>query len=123
MSRVFSLAYAYVMLMLVLISHAVVEKTVDNANINRVRRKIESSSSEAKIVGIGKERRTIFFKPTGKGDKWSILLCVGGENRAADPNFGSGLSKQLCPALSAIESCGNYLKHPPLPPPPPKKKK
>ena len=49
-------------------------------------RKVESSSSEAKIVRIGAEKRKNFFKPTGKADKWTIVLCVGGENRAADPN-------------------------------------
>ena len=64
---------------------------------NRVRRKIESCSSEAKIVRIEAERRKNFSKPTEKVDKWTIL-CVGGENRAADLNsarkrpHGSGLS-------------------------------
>ena len=44
-------------------------------------------------------------RPTGKGNKWTIL-CIGGENLAADLNFGknqprgSGVSKQLCRALT-----------------------
>ena len=29
-----------------------------------------------------------FYKLTGKEDKWFLLLCVGGKNRASDPNFG-----------------------------------
>ena len=75
----FSLAYAYVMLMLVLISHAVVEKTADNADINRVRRKIESSSSEAKIVRIGKERRTIFSRRPEKGTNKVYFFALEGK--------------------------------------------
>ena len=30
--------------------------------------------------------RMIFLQPTGKTDKWTILLQVVGENRAADPD-------------------------------------
>ena len=44
-----------------------------------------------------------FSKPTGKGNQWTTVLCVGGKNRAADTNFGEktaprgpGLSKQQC---------------------------
>ena len=53
-------------------------------------KKVESSSSEAlknRSNWSGKEEN--FFKPTGKADKWTIVLCVGGENRAADPNHVS----------------------------------
>ena len=28
-----------------------------------------------------------FSEPTGKGVQWTIRLCVGGKNRAADLNF------------------------------------
>ena len=62
-----------------------------------------------------------FYKLTGKEDKWFLLLCVGGKNRASDPNFGEktasrfrSVSKQLCKALtSSIASCEKHLKTPP----------
>ena len=50
---------------------------------HKVRRKVESSSSEAKIIQIGAGEEN-FSKLTEKGDKWTMLLCVGRENRAAD---------------------------------------
>ena len=42
-----------------------------------VRRKLKASvvkkfGSEANVVGIRMERRKKIFKPTGKGDKWTI---------------------------------------------------
>ena len=55
---------------------------------NEVRRKAESSSSKEKIVRIGVESLKIFPSRPGKGDQRTILLCVGGKNRAVDSNFG-----------------------------------
>ena len=51
-------------------SHAVDVKTVNNTNINRVRRKLESSSTELsknRSNWNGKEEN--YSKLTGKGDK------------------------------------------------------
>ena len=51
-------------------------------------------------------RRKILFKPTRKGDKWTMLLCIGGkieqriQTAARKRLRGTGLSKQLCPALT-----------------------
>ena len=86
-----------------------------------MRRKVGSSSSEAKLESFDLEQKggSFSFKPMGKEDKWTIVLCVGGENRAADLNFyekrprGPGLSKQFCPALTpSIESCRIQKKPP-----------
>ena len=85
----------------------------------RMRRKVESS--EANIVRIGTERRKKISKPTGEGDKWIIFLFWRGKSRSGSELhatrkrlLGSGLSKQLCPALtSSIERCCKGL-NPPL---------
>ena len=72
---------------------------------NRVQSKIQSSSNEAKIVSIGVEREKKISKSTGKGNKWTIL-CIGGGKSSSRSEFGknqprgSGVSKQLCPALT-----------------------
>ena len=34
-----------------------------------------------------------FSKPTRKGKKWTILVCIAGENRAADSNLGKTASR------------------------------
>ena len=78
--------------------------------------KVESSSGEAKVVRIGAERRNVFFKLTLKGDEWTILLCVGGENRAGDPNFGektASRSRSFETALSSLDSVYRKLRHTP----------
>ena len=73
-----------------------------------MRRKIEISSSEAKIDRIGAKWRKKISKPPGKRDKWAILLGVRVENRATDPDFGQKTAtrfrpeKQLCPALNSF---------------------
>ena len=64
------------------------------------------------------EREKNVFKPTGKGDKWTIFALKGNiEQRirisARKRSRGPGLWKQLCPALTAsVESCDKHLKTP-----------
>ena len=88
---------------------------------NRAQRKVEISSSEAKIGRIEPERWKSFSKPTGKGDKWTILLCVGGENREADPNFREKTGLWFRSFETALPSHGfvyKKLRQTPQPPPP-----
>ena len=81
-------------------------------------RRVQSSSSEAEIVRIGAESLKISPSGPGKGDLWTIFLCVGGKKieqririSARKRPHGPGLSKQQCPALtSSIESCDKHLK-------------
>ena len=40
----------------------------------------------------GKEEKN--FKPTRKGGKWTIALCVGGEHLVSNPNFGEKQASQ-----------------------------
>ena len=54
-------------------------------NGSRVRKKIEKARQKSFEL---EQKRGNFYKPTGKEDKWFLLLCVGGKNRASDPNFG-----------------------------------
>ena len=93
---------------------------------HRVRRKVETSSSEAKIVRIGAESFKIFPSRPEKGTNGLSFFALEGkiEQRirisARKRPLSPGLSKQQCPALtSSIESYDKHLK----PPPPPKKKK
>ena len=60
-----------------------------------------------------------FFKPTGKEDKWTmtilgyiILLCVGGGNRAADPNFGKKTASRFRSFETALSSLDLVYKLP-----------
>ena len=85
-------------------------------------RKVETFSSEAKIVRIGAGSFKIFSKPTGKGDGWTILLCVGGKNRAADSNFGektASQSRSSETAVSSLDFVYRKLRQTPESPPPP----
>ena len=59
----------------------------------KARRTVESSSRGAKIVRNVAEGAD-FSKPTGIGDKWTILVYVGGENRAADSNFSEKMASR-----------------------------
>ena len=85
---------------------------------SRVRRKIESSSSEAKIILIRAERRKIFTSRPGKKTNGLSFSALEGkiEQRiqiilARKRPRLSSLSKQLCPALtSSIENCDRHLK-------------
>ena len=45
-----------------------------------------------------------FSKPAGKGDRWTILLSVGGKNRAADLNFGEKTAFQSRSFETAVSS-------------------
>jgi len=45
-----------------------------------------------------------FSQPTGKEDKWTILLCVGGKNRAADSNFGEKTGSRSRSFETAVSS-------------------
>ena len=94
---------------------------------HRVHRKVETFSSEAKIVRIGAGSFKIFSKPTRKGDRWTILLCVGGKYRAADSNFGEKTASQsrlLETAVSSLDFVYRKLRQTSeSPPPPPRKKK
>ena len=83
---------------------------------NKVRKKIESSSSlVVKLKSLELEwKEEMFSKATGKGDKWNILLCVGGENRAPDPNFGEKTTSWFRPFETALSSIDFYkLRKPP----------
>ena len=87
-----------------------------------MRRKIESSSSKLsknRCNWIGKDKH--FSKPTGKEDKWTILLCVGGKNRAPDPNFREKTAKLFRSFETALSSLDFvYRKLQQTPPNPPK---
>ena len=82
---------------------------------HRVRRKVETSSSEAKIVRIGAGRFKIFPSRQEKGtDRLSFFALEGKiEQRirilARKRPLSPGLSKQQCPALTS--SKGSYDKH------------
>lgn len=84
---------------------------------HKLRRKVESCSSEAKIVQIGAESLKIFPSRLGKGTNGLSFFALEGKieqqirisarKRPRDP----GLSKQQCPALtSSIESYDKHLK-------------
>ena len=84
-----------------------------------VRWKVETSSSEAKIVRIGAESLKIFpSRPDKRTNGLSFFALEGKiEQRirisARKRPLGSGLSKQQCPALtSSIESYDKHLKTP-----------
>ena len=85
----------------------------------REQRKIERSSSEAKLIRIGAERRKSFPCGLEKETNRLFFPYSGRENRTADANLvrkqsrGSGHSKEFCPALiSCIEGCDKHLKTP-----------
>ena len=72
----------------------------------------------------GKEEN--FSKLTRKGDKWTILLCVGGKNWAADKNFRGKRASQFRSFKTALLSPDfiyRKLRQTSQAPPPPKKKK
>ena len=86
---------------------------------HRVWMKVESSSSEAKIVRIGTERRKSFSSRLEKGTNGLSFFALEGKieqqiwismrNRRPGPR----LAKQLCPALTpSMESCDKHLKTP-----------
>ena len=45
-----------------------------------------------------------FSKPIRKGDQWTILLCVGGKNWAADLNFGKKTASHSRSFETAVSS-------------------
>ena len=86
--------------------------------------KVETSSSEAKIVRYGAESLKIFPSRPKKGATGLSFFALDGkieqQNRisARQRPRGPGLSKQQCPALtSSIESYDKHLKTSPPPPP------
>ena len=86
---------------------------------HKLLRKVESSSSEAKLVRIGAESLKIFPSGLEKGTNGLSFFALEGkiEQRirisARKRPLGSGLSRQQCPALtSSIESYDKHLKTP-----------
>ena len=86
---------------------------------HRVRRKVETSSSEAKLVRIGAGSFKIFTSRPEKGTDGLSFFALEGkiEQRirisARKRTLSPGLSKQHCPALiSSIESYDKHLKTP-----------
>ena len=86
---------------------------------HRVRRKVETSSSEAKIVRIGAGSFKIFPSRTEKGTDGLSFFALEGKIvqririSARKRPLSPGLSKQQCPALtSSIESYDKHLKTP-----------
>ena len=64
--------------------------------------------------------REDFSKPAGKGDRWTILLSVGGKNRAADLNFGEKTafqSRSFETAVSSLDFVYRKLRQTPENPP------
>ena len=93
---------------------------------HRVHRKVETFSSEAKIVRIGAGSFKSFLNPPEKGTDGLSFFALEGKIlqririSARKRPLSPGLSKQQCPSLTlSIES---YDKHLNPPPPPPKKK-
>ena len=83
---------------------------------NKVHRKVESSSSEGKIVRIGVESLKIFPSRPAKGTNGLSFFALGGKIEqqiqisARKWPHGPGLSKQQCPVLNSfIESCDKHL--------------
>ena len=80
------------------------------ADGHKLRRKVESSSSEANIVQIGAESLKIFSKPNGKEKgpmdhpslRWREKSSSRFEFWARKPPRGPSLSKQQCPALTSL---------------------
>ena len=61
-----------------------------------------------------------FSKPTGKAGQWTILLCVGGKNRAEDSNFGektASRSRSFETAVSSLDFVYRKLRQIPENPP------
>jgi len=89
---------------------------------HKVRRKVESSSSETKIVKIGTESLKIFPSRPKKGTNGLSFFALEGKIdqqiriSARKRPRGPGLSKQQCPALSSSKKSGDKHLKPPLPP-------
>lgn len=86
-------------LMLILIC-AIVERTITGR-----RGKFKALVMKQKSLQLGWKEKN-FSKPSGKGDKWTIL-CIRGENQAADLNFGKKLASRFScfeTALSSLDS-------------------
>ena len=61
-----------------------------------------------------------FFPADRKGDRWTILLCVGGKNQAADSNFGlktASQSRSFETAVSSLDFIYRKLRQTPETPP------
>ena len=81
---------------------------------------VESPSTEAKysLNWSGKEEN--FSKLTRKGDKWTILLRLRGENQAVYLNFGEKMDSQYRAfetALSSLDFVYRKLQQTPQNPP------
>ena len=79
--------------------------------------KVESASSEAKIVRIGAESLTIFLSRPEKGTNGLSFYALEGKIEqwigisVRKRPRGPGLWKQQCPALTlSLESCDKHLK-------------
>ena len=66
----------------------------------RVWRTVTGRSSEAELEQKGRT----FFKPTGKGAKWTNVLYVGGENWARDTNYGEKTASRSRSFETALSS-------------------